>query len=124
MKNRSRGPLQREIERITEEMLPMHMPGHKRRLKPSDCLPYDWDITEISGADDLHDAEGILKAAMERAAALWGSRRTWFLVGGSTCGILAAIRAAAPFGSEIIAARNCHRSVYHAIELGGYKVQS
>ena len=122
MKNRSRGPLQREIERITEEMLPMHMPGHKRRLKPSDCLPYDWDITEISGADDLHDAEGILKAAMERAAALWGSRRTWFLVGGSTCGILAAIRAAAPFGSEIIAARNCHRSVYHAIELGGYKV--
>ena len=56
----SRGLLQREIERITEEMLPMHMPGHKRRLKPSDCLPYDWDITEISGADDLHDAEGII----------------------------------------------------------------
>ena len=60
--------------------------------------------------------------AMERAADLWGSRRTWFLVGGSTCGILAAIRAAAPFGSEVIAARNCHRSVFHAIELGGYKV--
>ena len=59
---------------------------------------------------------------MERAADLWGARRTWFLVGGSTCGILAAIRAAAPFGSEIIAARNCHRSVFHAIELGGYKV--
>lgn len=118
----SKGPLQREIEKITEEMLPMHMPGHKRRLKPSDCLPYDWDITEISGADDLHDADGILLQAMERAATLWGSRRTWFLVGGSTCGILAAIRAAVPFGSEIIAARNCHRSVYHAIELGGYKV--
>ena len=122
MKNRSRGLLQREIEKITEEILPMHMPGHKRRLKPSDCLPYDWDITEISGADDLHDADGILQEAMKRASALWGSRRTWFLVGGSTCGILAAIRAAAPFGSEIIAARNCHRSVYHAIELGGYKV--
>ena len=117
-----KGPLQSEIEKITSEMLPMHMPGHKRRLRPSDCLPYDWDITEISGADDLHDADGILMAAMERARALWGSRRTWFLVGGSTCGLLAAIRAAAPFGSEIIAARNCHRSVYHAIELGGYKV--
>lgn len=117
-----KGPLQREIERITSEMLPMHMPGHKRRRRPSDRLPYDWDITEIEGADDLHDADGILLAAMERARALWGSRRTWFLVGGSTCGLLAAIRAAAPFGSEIIAARNCHRSVYHAIELGGYKV--
>ena len=118
-----KGPLQSEIEKITAEMLPMHMPGHKRRLRPSDCLPYDWDITEISGADDLHDADGILLEAMERARALWRSRRTWFLVGGSTCGLLAAIRAAAPFGSEIIAARNCHRSVYHAIELGGYKVR-
>ena len=36
--------------------------------------------------------------------------------------LLAAIRAAAPFGSEVIAARNCHRSVFHAIELGNYKV--
>ena len=118
----TKGLLQSEIEKITDEMLPMHMPGHKRRLRPSDCLPYDWDITEISGADDLHAANGSLKEAMERASALWGSRRTFFLVGGSTCGLLAAIRAAAPFGSEIIAARNCHRSVYHAIELGGYKV--
>lgn len=115
-------PLQKEIKKLTAKTLPMHMPGHKRSLKPAECLPYDWDITEIAGADDLHSANGILKDAMERASALWGSRRTWFLVGGSTCGILAATRAAAPFGSEIIAARNCHRSVYHAIELGGYKV--
>ncbi len=114
--------LQEEVERLTARTVPMHMPGHKRGLKPSDALPYDWDITEIEGADDLHDARGILEEAMERASDLWGSRRTWYLVGGSTCGLLAAIRAAAPFGSEIIAARNCHRSVFHAIELGGYKV--
>ena len=114
--------LQEEVERLAARTVPMHMPGHKRELRPSDVLPYDWDITEIEGADDLHEAGGILYEAMERAADLWGSRRTWFLVGGSTCGVLAAIRAAAPFGSEIIAARNCHRSVFHAIELGGYKV--
>ena len=100
--------LQEEVEKLTALTVPMHMPGHKRALMPSDRLPYDLDITEISGADDLHCANGILKDAMERASALWGSRRTWFLVGGSTCGILAAIRAAAPFGSEVIAARNCH----------------
>lgn len=117
-----RMPLQDEVERLAAKMVPMHMPGHKRALRPSDRLPYDLDITEIAGADDLHDADGILMRAMMRASDLWGSRRTWFLVGGSTCGLLAAIRAAAPFGSEIIAARNCHRSVFHAIELGGYKV--
>ena len=121
-KTRSKRTLQSEVERLTKQTTPMHMPGHKRGIRPSDGLPYDLDITEIEGADDLHDADGILMAAMERAADLWGSRRTWFLVVGSTCGILAAIRAAAPFGSEIIAARNCHRSVYHAVELGNYKV--
>ena len=114
--------LQEEVEKLTALTIPMHMPGHKRALMPSDCLPYEWDITEIQGADDLHDADGILKKAMARAADLWGSRKSRFLVGGSTCGILAAIRAAAPFGSEIIAARNSHRSVFHAIELGNYKV--
>lgn len=117
-----RSILQSQIEEIADRTLPMHMPGHKRVMRPSSILPYEWDITEIEGADDLHDADGILKDAMDRASELWKSRRTWFLVGGSTCGLLAAIRAAAPFGSEIIAARNCHRSVYHAIELGGYKV--
>ena len=33
-------------------------------------------------------------------------------------GLLAGIRAAAPFGSEVIVARNCHKAVYHAVELG------
>ena len=107
--------LQMEVERLAARSVPMHMPGHKRMLQPSDALPYDWDITEIEGADDLHYAHGILAEAMEQAADLWGARRTWWPVGGSTCGILAASRAAAPFGSEIIAARNCHRSAFHAI---------
>ena len=102
----TKAALQSEIEKTTLNTIPMHMPGHKRALMPSDRLSYDLDITEISGADDLHCANGILKEAMQRASDLWGSRRTWFLVGGSTCGILAAIRAAAPFGSEIIVARN------------------
>ncbi len=44
--------------------------------------------------------------------------RCWYLVGGSTVGLLAGIRAAAPFGSEVLVARNCHKAVYHAIELG------
>lgn len=99
-------------------LYPMHMPGHKRRLSPEPDLPYLWDLTEVEGTDDLHDADGILKSAMERTARLYSAARTWYLVNGSTCGLLAAIRALAPFGSEITVARNCHKSVYHAIELG------
>lgn len=76
--------------------------------------PYSIDITEIEGFDNLHHAEGILREEQERAAAIYGSRRCFYLVNGSTCGILAAISAAAPRGSKILIARNSHKSVYHA----------
>ena len=99
-------------------LYPMHMPGHKRRLSPGGTLPCGWDMTEVEGVDDLHDTEGILKDAMERTAALHGAARTWYLVNGSTCGLLAGIRALVRPGSKILVARNCHKAVYHAIELG------
>ena len=105
-----------------EGMYPFHMPGHKRRMQPAPGLPFAWDLTEVPGTDDLHDAAGILKEAMERTADQCGADRTWYLVNGSTCGLLAGIRALAPMGAEVICARNCHKAVYHAIELSGYRV--
>ena len=41
------------------DYLPMHMPGHKRRMGDLGN-PFFIDITEIDGFDDLHHAEGIL----------------------------------------------------------------
>lgn len=118
----SKSLLQDQLEACAAARYPLHMPGHKRRVLPAEGLGCAaWDTTEVPGTDDLHDADGILAEAMARAAVLWGSRRCWFLVGGSTCGLLAAIRAAASYGSEILCARNCHKSVYHAIELGGLR---
>ncbi len=98
---------------------PLHMPGHKRNtaLLGGD-LPYALDITEIEGWDNLHDAEGILKQSMERAAAFYRSEQTYYLVGSSTAGILAGIRAATRPGDQVLVGRNCHKSVYHALELG------
>ena len=102
------------------DMYPFHMPGHKRNKKFMDLTSIaDMDITEIDGFDDLHHAQGIIRAAQERAAALTGAQRTWFLVNGSTCGLLAAVSACTRWGGRILAARNCHKSVYNAIELCG-----
>lgn len=79
--------------------------------------PISFDLTEVSGTDDLHHPEGILKASMERAARVFGADRTWYMVNGSTCGNLAAISSICPLNGELIVARNCHRSVFHALEL-------
>lgn len=107
------------------DFYPLHMPGHKRNLKmPSEG--YDGqalfeaaslDITEIDGFDNLHEPEGILKDAMERAARLYGADHTFYSVNGSTAGLLTAISAAVPEGKKLIMARNCHRAVYHAVYL-------
>lgn len=97
---------------------PLHMPGHKRHgLDPR--LPYSLDITEIQGFDDLHHPQGTLKEGMDRAAALWGAQHSFYLVGGSTVGILACVRAVSRPGERVLMARNCHKSVYHALELCG-----
>lgn len=46
------------------DIYPFHMPGHKRRLGPSETEHlYEMDITEIDGFDNLHEPEGILKDA-------------------------------------------------------------
>ncbi|MBP3487320.1 MAG: aminotransferase class V-fold PLP-dependent enzyme [Roseburia sp.] len=104
------------------DMYPFHMPGHKR--KPlSFPNPYTVDITEIDGFDNLHHAEGILKEAEERAAALYGSERCYYLVNGSTCGLLAAICAAAGRGDKVLVARGSHKAVYHALAIQGLSAE-
>ena len=97
-----------------------HMPGHKRNLTLlGEAFPYGIDITEIDGFDDLHHAEGILKSAQERAARVYHGEETHFLINGSSVGILSAIAGVTRRGDTILVARNCHKSVYHAIEMNG-----
>lgn len=103
-------------ELAQSDVYPFHMPGHKRAML-SFPDPYSIDITEIEGFDNLHHAAGILKEAQDAAAELYGAKKAYYLVNGSTCGLLAAISAAVPRNAKILVARNCHKAVYHAIYL-------
>lgn len=105
-----------------EGSYPFHMPGHKRNPAWSFENPYAWDITEIDGFDDLHHPEGILKEAMEEAACIYGAAHSFFLVNGSSCGLLAALQAAVRPGEKLLVARNCHKSVYHSALQGQLQV--
>lgn len=103
------------------DVYPFHMPGHKRQL--SGFFPYELDITEIEEFDNLHHAKGLLFEAQQYAAQMYQSRKAYYLVNGSTCGILAAISAATTKGGRVLVARNCHKAVYNAIYLRGLKAE-
>lgn len=102
-----------------------HMPGHKGRALYQtygysaflDGIP-DWDITEIPGADNLFQTEGILEETQQQYAALYGVDHSYLLINGSSGGIIAAILASVREGGRLIMARNCHKSVFNALTLG------
>lgn len=97
---------------------PMHMPGHKRnKALLSMVNPYEIDITEIPGFDNLHEPQGILLELSNRISSLYKAEKSYPLINGSTGGILAGISAATNRGDAILVGRNCHKSVYNGIAL-------
>ena len=97
----------------------LHMPGHKGR-GPLGCEA--WDLTEISGADSLYEAAGIIAESEANAAALFGSAATFYSTEGSTQCIKAMLFLALqnrPAGTPpvVLAARNVHKSFVHAAAL-------
>lgn len=104
------------IEYTNSDYYPFHMPGHKRNIL-NDMSPYAYDITEIDGFDNLHEPQGIIRLALEEAKSFYESDKTYFLVNGSTCGLLSAICGVTSKKDKVIVARNCHKSVYNAIYL-------
>lgn len=112
------------------DMYPFHMPGHKRRTGEESfmnpCMesftnPFAVDITEIDGFDNLHHPQGILRDSMRWAAGVYGADQTYYLINGSTSGILSAVCGSVPRGGRILVSRNCHKSVYHGICLNQLK---
>ncbi len=102
-----------------------HMPGHKgaglyRRFGYDEFLDhiFDCDITEIPGADNLFQNEGIIRETMEKYQKLYDVEKSYLLVNGTSCGIISAVLSAVPEGGELIMARNCHKSVFNAVRLG------
>ncbi|WP_294388164.1 aminotransferase class I/II-fold pyridoxal phosphate-dependent enzyme [uncultured Ruminococcus sp.] len=99
---------------------PFHMPGHKRNPMLCDgIMPYEIDLTEIDGFDDLHNAESCILEVQNLAEKLYNVKKAFLLVNGATGGILSAVRAMTNRGDKVIVARNSHKSVYNALELCG-----
>lgn len=97
-----------------------HMPGHKG-VSFLGCEKMD--ITEISGADELYDAEGIIAESEENATRLFGFGKTIYSTEGSSQCIRAMLflalqqaerRAERPV---VLAARNAHKAFLYSCAL-------
>lgn len=118
------GDLYRKLREYSDsDYYPYHMPGHKRRLYTEAIASAAWDITEIDGFDNLHDAAGILRQLQEKAADAYGAEESFFLINGSTAGILTAVSAAVEEAGELLMVRNCHKSAYHAAYLRNLNIK-
>ena len=111
--------LYRELINLADsDMYPFHMPGHKRNVQSTPLKgAFRCDITEIDGFDNLHQENGLILEAEKRAAKLYNAEKSFFLVNGSTSGVLAAISACVKENGTILAARGSHKSFYHAAYL-------
>lgn len=101
--------------------LRMHMPGHKADARFCKLFSKvaSLDITELAFSDNLANPVGVIRAAEDRAAEVFGAKRTFFLTDGSTCGVYSMLAVARRFGKKIIISRNAHKSVYNACRLLG-----
>lgn len=102
-----------------KEPISMHVPGHKNgTIGNMSFLQAKYDVTEITGFDDLHQPEGILKESMV-CMTRHPDYDAFYLVNGTTSGILSVIHAFQPLEGDVVLARNVHKSVFNALDLGG-----
>lgn len=113
------GSLYEKLDGYSEsDVYPFHMPGHKRQsIRKNEKSPYLYDITEIDGFDNLHHPQGIIKNRLEQVSEFYHSKKSYYLINGSTCGIMAAISAVTQEKNTIVLARNSHKSSYNTVFL-------
>ena len=104
----------------------LHMPGHKGQS----LLGFEpWDITEIKGADELYEAEGIIAESEANATRLFGTAHTYYSTEGSSQCIRAmlclALQAAPRTGKRpvLLAARNAHKALLYAAALLDFDIE-
>jgi len=93
--------------------LRFHMPGHKGK---SFLGIESLDITEITGADVLYNANGIIRQSEENASSLFSSRLTLYSAEGTSLSIRATLLMLKKYAEQsgkkplILAGRNAHKT--------------
>jgi arginine decarboxylase len=125
--NQSQTPIVDALQEwVATSHAPFYTPGHKRGSGMNSLLKnrwgadvFGWDLPELPGLDNLQAPSGVVASAQALAAEVFGAQQTWFLVNGSTAGVIAAILATCREGEKIILPRNIHASAISGIVHAG-----
>ncbi|WP_412519179.1 aminotransferase class I/II-fold pyridoxal phosphate-dependent enzyme [Staphylococcus simulans] len=111
-------PLNHQLKAfLKQQPISFHVPGHKNMtIGTLHELDLAMDITEITDFDDLHHPEGILKESMQTLDK-HPNYDGFYLVNGTTSGLLSVIQATSRTESPIVMSRNVHKSVFHGLDL-------
>jgi arginine decarboxylase len=111
---------------IEDKPLIFTTPGHSQRqgmfLEAEDLLGencFKADLSEVSGLDNLQNPSGIILRSQKWASEIYGSKSSFYLINGSSSGIVALMLAAVEPGEKVLIARNAHKSVINALVLSG-----
>lgn len=98
-------------------------PGHKQgRAYKNFKNILKYDLTEIKGLDNLHKPESCIKDSLEELSEFYDSKKSYYLLNGSTSGIQIMIFSFFNEYDEVLIERGCHKSVIDAIFLRKLKV--
>ena len=120
-------PLLNRLQQLSNQQnVSFYTPGHKRGQGINQSLQillgkqvFQADLPELPELDNLFAPKDVIAEAQELAALAFGATQTWFLVNGSSCGIIASIVAICGMGEKIILPRNVHTSAIAGLILSG-----
>ena len=110
---------------VSQDVLPLDVPGHHMGNVKNDLKDflgnqlYRCDVNAPIGLDNLANPKGVVLEAEKLMADYCGADNAFFLINGTSSGILAMIMTACKANDKIILPRNVHKSIVSALVLSG-----
>lgn len=112
------------VQYAGEDRVRLSMPGHKGGMQPKNQLVsawgtslWQWDVTELAMTDQLYHAQGCLWESQQLLADFLGAKQGFFLINGSSSGLMAGILSLIQPGERILVPRNAHGSIWRGVAL-------
>ena len=105
---------------LSKNPIRMHVPFHSGTANNNILSKeiYNLDISEVSGYD-IEGKDNPIFRSEKATADFFGVEHSFYLTGGASVGLLAALIALNKFGKKVILARNVHKSVINGVVLAG-----